>query len=305
MNGQCETRVDWPTADGLRLRCVSWRGEGMRRGTVVICSGRTEFIEKYQRTVQELLGRKFDVVAFDWRGQGLSDRLVPDRAKGHVERYEDYLADLRTITEMVAQRNFPQPRIMLAHSMGGQVGIRFLHDRPGYFAGAAMTSPMLQMRFGEMAAPVAATAINLMCLVGRGTDYAFGQGPTPYVFQPFEGNVLTGSEEEYLAYRALIQADPDLGLGGPTFGWLRAGLKSIAQAKQSSYLAAIGCPVLLAQAAEEQIVDNEAIARAADLLPHGTLLPIAEARHEILIERAAARRVFWAGFDAWFSQLSP
>ena len=128
---------------------------------------------------------------------------------------------------------------------------------------AAMTSPMLQMRFGEVAAPLAATAINLMCLVGRGTDYAFGQGPTPYVFQPFEGNVLTGSEEEYLAYRALIQADPDLGLGGPTFGWLRAGLKSIARTRQSSYLAAIGCPVLLAQAAEEQIVDNEAIARAA------------------------------------------
>jgi lysophospholipase len=166
-----------------------------------------------------------------------------------------------------------------------------------------MTSPMLQMRFGRMIASTAGSLIDLMCLAGRGTDYAFGQGRIPYVFHGFEGNVLTSSEEEYLAYRALIEADPDLGLGGPTFGWLRAGLRSIAITRSPAYAQRIGCPVILAQATEERVVGNAAIARLAELLPHGELLTLADARHEILIERPSVRKAFWAGFDAWFSRL--
>lgn len=302
--GQRETRIDWPTVDGLRLRCVSWRGEGLRRGTVVICSGRTEFVEKYQGVVQELQERRFDVVLFDWRGQGLSDRMLPDRARGHVRRYEDYLADLTAITELVAKRCLPEPRIMLAHSMGGQIGLRFLHDRPEFFKGAVMTSPLVHMRLGMVTAPVARIISELMCLAGQSDAYVFGQGARPYVDHDFEGNVLTGCEKHYLELRALIAADPELALGGPTFGWLRAGLRSIAITRRPAFLRAIRCPILLAQAAEEMIVDNPAIERLARLLPQGQLLQLAGARHEILIERPPVRQAFWKGFDAWFSRLA-
>ncbi|WP_051329480.1 alpha/beta fold hydrolase [Geminicoccus roseus] len=303
MTGQRETRVDWPTVDGLRLRCVTWRGEGQRRGTVVICNGRTEFVEKYQGVVPELLERRFDVVAFDWRGQGLSDRLLADRAKGHIERYEDYQADLAAITELVEARRLPGPRLMLAHSMGGQVGLRFLHDRPGFFAGAAMTAPLIQMRFGNLAASAVSAMVRLMCLIGRAEAYVPGQGPRPYAYHPFEGNVLTSSEEHYLAFRALLEADPELRLGGPTHGWVRAGLRSIAQTHRPAYAAAIQVPVLLARAENEQVVDNPAIGQMAEWLPKGELLEIAQARHEILIEQAPARRAFWDGFDRWLSRI--
>ncbi|HWL70758.1 MAG TPA: alpha/beta hydrolase [Geminicoccus sp.] len=305
MSLQRETRVDWPTVAGLRLRCVTWRSDGERRGTVVICNGRTEFVEKYLGVVAELQARRFDIVAFDWRGQGLSDRLLPDRSKGHVESFDDYLDDLRAIMALVDRLALPSPRVMLAHSTGGQVGLRFLHDHPGAFAGAAMSAPMLGMRFAGIPTAVAVGLVRAMCAGGRSRDYAFGQGAKPYVYHAFPENVLTSCEESYLAYRALVDADPELGLGGPTFAWVRAALRSITISRQPAFLEQIGCPVLLALGDEERVVDPRAIMRAAALLPRAELLQIAGARHEILIERPALRQAFWTRFDMWFSRLQP
>ena len=268
----------------------------------MILNGRSEFIEKYQGVVQELLDRDFDVLAFDWRGQGLSDRLLPDPNKGHVEAYEDYLNDVERVVDLAIERSFPSPLIMLAHSMGGQIGLRFMHARPELFAGAAMTAPMVRLKFGRLPYQVAASVIRLMCAFGRSTHYAFGQGSMPYAYHPFSGNVLTSSLEHFQAYRALIDADPGLGLGGATFGWLRAGLRSCATTSRPDFLKGIPCPVLLARASEDELVDNEAIVRLAARLPKGELLYLAGSRHEILIETKPIRDVFWAAFDGWLKR---
>lgn len=298
-----ETRVDWPVVEGLRLRCITWRGDGPRTGTVVICMGRTEFIEKYGEVVQHLLDRRLDVVAFEWRGQGLSDRLLDDRTKGHVGSYEDYLADLRAVTELVDARSFPSPRIMLAHSMGGQIGLRFIHDLGGWFAGAAMTSPMFRIRFGNLPDLIVRAAAEAMCLIGRSDSYAFGQGSGSYAYQPFAENVLTSSEERFLGLRAFLDADPDLRIGGPTFGWLLASLRSMSITTTSSFARSIECPILIAVAQNERIVDNEAIVRMAGWLPQATLFHVPGARHEILIEQPQIQALFWKAFDDWFSRL--
>jgi lysophospholipase len=296
-----ETRVDWPSVDGIRLRCVTWRSEGRRRGTVIVCTGRTEFVEKYQEVVQELLDRGLDVIAFDWRGQGLSDRLLQDRAKGHVGRFEDYLADLAAVVSLADQQKLPRPRIMLAHSMGGQVGIRFLHDRPDVFAGAAMTAPMFGIRLSGLPTHAARLAVEAMVLAGQREEFAFGQGPRAYALGPFEGNLLTGSVERYRHLQSLLQADPDLALGGPTFGWLAAALRSIRTSGRLSFARAVTTPVLLALGEQEGIVDNAAIERMAGQLPHAELVQMPAARHEILIEQDDIRAAFWAAFDRWLS----
>ena len=78
------------THDGRKIRFDTYACEAKTcRGIVVLLGGRSEFIEKYSETVDQLLVRKLDVVTFDWRGQGLSDRLLPNRYKGYVETYED------------------------------------------------------------------------------------------------------------------------------------------------------------------------------------------------------------------------
>ena len=62
------------TADAIELRFARWDSPGGKRGTVCVFQGRTEFIEKYFETVNDLRQRGFAVATMDWRGQGHSTR---------------------------------------------------------------------------------------------------------------------------------------------------------------------------------------------------------------------------------------
>jgi lysophospholipase len=68
-------------AEGVRLRTARW-SPSSPIGTVVLLGGRGEFIEKYFEVVSELLTRGFAVAAMDRRGQGGSDRPLPNGRKG-------------------------------------------------------------------------------------------------------------------------------------------------------------------------------------------------------------------------------
>ena len=65
------------TDDGIRLRAAHWPGSG--KGTVFLLPGRTEYIEKYAPPAAEFCRCGWDVLTLDWRGQGMSDRALPDR----------------------------------------------------------------------------------------------------------------------------------------------------------------------------------------------------------------------------------
>ncbi len=69
---------------------------------MVVLTGRAEFIEKYStEIVGELLARGYAVAAMDWRGQGLSDRPLADRGKGHIDNFTTYMADVRLFLDSV------------------------------------------------------------------------------------------------------------------------------------------------------------------------------------------------------------
>ena len=105
------------------------------RGTVVICTGRAEFIEKYFETVAELIARRFDVVIMDWRGQGGSERELADRAKGHIDDFGTYERDLAALIRQILQPFCPQPWFAVAHSMGGAIPGRACPQRLALRAG--------------------------------------------------------------------------------------------------------------------------------------------------------------------------
>ena len=112
------------TEDGLRLRLGLWPNGS--KGTVLIFPGRTEYIEKYGGAAAALAQAGYSSLAIDWRGQGLSDRLLSDRLIGHVRRFSDYQRDVQTLMAAARALDLPKPYFLLAHSMGGCIALRAL-----------------------------------------------------------------------------------------------------------------------------------------------------------------------------------
>lgn len=286
--------------DGARLRVVTWASDDVSRGTVFLFGGRTEFIEKYFEVVSELRQRGFSVVTMDWRGQGLSERMLADPRKGHIDDFSTYDGDLARLMEEVAPR-FPKPWLGLAHSMGGQILLRAAHDRPDWFSRIVLSAPMFGLRFTPTLMRVIRGLTGLLRFLRRNGDYVPGGTDKAMDEAPFEGNILTHDPKRYALTQALIRKEPMLGLGSTTVGWLHAAFRTIDETSRPYYLAAIQTPMLIFEAGRDALVAPEALARAVEHMPNARLVSVPEARHEILIECDEYRAIFWKTFDEFIA----
>jgi lysophospholipase len=286
------------TPDGVTLRFARWDPPPGRKGTVVVLPGRAEYIEKYFETVRDLRARGFAVATFDWRGQGLSDRALADRTKGHVRNFSEYATDLEAVMQQVVLPDCPPPFFGLAHSMGAAVAIRVCHDGARYFDRVVASAPMIalpQGRLTRMAGPLA----RFMRLIGRGgrlvpTGHGSAIGPEDFI-----GNVLTSDPVRYARNMAVLEEAPELGIGAPTIAWADAAIRLMKQFAEPSYAAAIRQPLLLVAAGRDEVVSTSAIEIFGMNLLAGRHLILAGSRHEILQEQDHYRGQFWAAFDAF------
>lgn len=267
-------------------------------GTVLICTGRSEFIEKYFDVIRNLRNRGFAVVVFDWRGQGLSSRSLRNRRKGHVDDFGDYGEDLEAVIEQVLRPFCPEPFFALAHSMGGAVAAQYIGTHAGVFDRVVLSAPMVEVH--NLPFPR-----HLTLVTGSLAKLGFGgffvpQGQRAAVFdRGFAGNVLTSDPTRFAAMMSFVQAAPELALGAPTIGWLCAAFRAMRQLSDFDFCRAIRTPVLVAVPTADRVVSVPAMERFAQRLKSGTLVRIPYARHEILMERDSLRNQFWAAFDAF------
>jgi lysophospholipase len=286
------------TPDGVSLRFARFDPPPGRKGTVVLLQGRAEYIEKYFETVRDLRARGFAVATFDWRGQGLSDRGLKDRSKGHVRNFSEYATDLEAIMQQVVLPDCPPPIFALAHSMGGAIAIRACHDGSRWFERVVASAPMIALpsgRLSSMAGPLA----RFMRLIGRGggvvpTGHGAAIGPEDFI-----GNVLTSDPVRYARNMAVLEQAPELGIGAPTIAWVDAAMRLMKQFKEPSYAASIRQPILLVAAGRDEVVSTPAIETFGMNLLAGRHLILAGSRHEILQEQDHYRGQFWAAFDAF------
>lgn len=286
------------TPDGVNLRFARWAPPPGRKGTVVLLQGRAEFIEKYYETVRDLRARGFAVATFDWRGQGLSDRKLADHQKGHVRNFSEYALDLGAVMEQVVLPDCPPPIFALGHSMGGAIAIRACHDGSRWFERVVLSAPMIALppgRFQRMAGPLA----RLMRFMGRGSAYVpTGDGAAANEVE-FIGNPLTSDPVRFARNRAVLEEEPQLGLGAPTIAWADAALRAMKGFADPSYGGDIRQPILMVAAGRDEIVSTAAIEQFGMNLLAGRHLILPGAKHEILQEQDHYRNQFWAAFDAF------
>lgn len=290
------------TPDGVTLRFARWAPPPGRRGTVVILQGRAEFIEKYFETVRDLRARGFAVATLDWRGQGLSDRVLPDRHKGYVRNFAQYGTDLDAFMEQVVLPDCPPPIFALGHSMGGAIAIRACHDGSRWFERVVLSAPMIGLPTGHKATRmmgVAGPMVRTMRLLGRGGAYVPTAPRTMSGTEEFINNVVTSDPVRFARNAAVLEEEPELGIGAPTIAWVDSALHVMKQFERPAYAAELRQPTLLVAAGRDQVVSTAAIETFGAHLLAGRHLIIAGSMHEILQEQDHYRGQFWAAFDAF------
>jgi lysophospholipase len=287
------------TRDGRILRFARWPAPPGRKGTVLVAHGRTEFIEKYFELINDLRALGFAVLTFDWRGQGGSQRDLPDPMKGHVGRFSEYDIDLETVVREVLLPDCPPPYFALGHSMGGAVLLRAAHAGRRWFDRMVTVAPMLDLANLGPYPRVARAIVETMYGLGMSKRYVPGGTSQPIMCRPFAGNPVTSDPARYERAKAVVDAAPNLGTGSPTVGWVHAAFRAMDEFADPAFPLAISQPVLIVAAGADRIVSTAAVERFAQRLRVGSLLVVPGARHEIIMERDVYRGQFLAAFEAF------
>ncbi|MGD1934509.1 MAG: alpha/beta fold hydrolase [Candidatus Phaeomarinobacter sp.] len=301
--------------DGGQLRGAIWPATAaMPRGTILLLGGRTEYIEKYFEVIAYLRERGFAVATMDWRGQGLSVRGTENRLKGHIEHFDEFDRDMAKFMALVGDRNLPQPFIGMAHSMGGNNMMRWLHladtaaplaaDLPE-LKGLVLSAPMVNLRMKPVQMMVMRVLGFIGIAVGLGDRYVPGGSDDKAVGQDtFEDNIVTSDPERFARQDATVKANPDLALASITLGWGGSALESIDLLQTEQFVDSIKTPVLFAGAEKDVLVSEKQVADYAKRVLGSTYIKCVGCKHEILMERDALQAQFWTAFDSFVEGLA-
>lgn len=288
-DGSAGASAYWHRAeDGTRLRFAFWPAAGAL-ATVLLFPGRTEYVEKYDGIARTLGNAGFATLSVDWRGQGLSAHRNPAVRMGDVEHFRDYQQDVNTMLAMARALDLPSPFLLLAHSMGGAIARRALHEGLGVQA-AAFSAPMWGLTLPGLSRPLAWLLSSVALRAGRPGLHPPGHPATPYVLTARPAiNNLTSDPMMLARMRAAMEAHPELALGGPSLRWLH---EALVEMRALAILPPPAVPAYVGVGSDERVVDPRAIRRAMARWPNALVEVFPGARHELMMEAANHRERF-------------
>lgn len=292
----------WLTAeDGVRLRAGHWPSE-QGKGTVLLMQGRTEYLEKYRIFANDLVNSGYDILSLDWRGQGLSERLHPNARLSHVPAFTDYQRDVVELVATAQELDLPRPWHLLAHSMGGTIGLAALHDGLPVET-ASFSAPMWGINLLPSTHLFALALSAAARKVGLGQQVVPGTGGEECFIlnASFRDNRLTTDCLEWGRLVAETELWPDMVLGGVTHDWLNAALN---ECRRLEGLPSPRVPALIALGMQESIVSPTAIRNRAAAWPDAKFLTFQDAKHEPMMEVASIRREFLTALLSHFQASS-
>ena len=250
---------------------------------ILISSGRTEAAIKYKELIFDLFNNGYSVYIHDHRGQGLSGRITENQEMGYIDTFQFYIDDMNHFyTHYLKPKNYKKT-YLLAHSMGGAIGMTYLEQYPTHFNAAAFSSPMLGLK------PGICSVVKL--LDGDKPKYAIGESGYNANEATFKDNTLTGSKVRYDRMINAFAKTPEAKLGGATYHWIN---KSCLQFEYLfDNIDKIKTPFILFSAENEQIVypyaHQKFITAAKELGKYCMAYEVENAQHELLIEKDEQR----------------
>jgi alpha-beta hydrolase superfamily lysophospholipase len=121
--------LDLRSADGTKINAHRWSPAGAPKAEVLLCHGLAEHMGRYDHVAKALTDAGYRVTGIELRGHGHSGGK-----RGHIDRFDDYLADFRAGSAAIGQDHF-----VLAHSMGTLVTLELLRQTPETIKGVVLS----------------------------------------------------------------------------------------------------------------------------------------------------------------------
>ncbi len=335
-------KADWPDpkkityydpegTDAEIIRYAHWAPpQENNKGVVVHFNGRTEFIEKNIYAYKDLLDRGYEVWALDWRGQGFSQRQLKEKQKHSIDSFDTYVKDAAYFIDNVSKTKTRNgKKILLAHSMGGQIALRYILEFPDTFDYAVLSSPLLGLPGDAWYIKAGNWLKRKMffadsCVMSKSSTWTdnFKNGdPCSYVNKKtiikddLDEDQKTDNYSHDLKKVAEIdcfiassidangQESPDLRVACPTTRWLYEAYESTEKVMEEA--TKLETPILIIRAVPDHAVDNDAQKEFCDQAPNCTIRDVKAKKetpddppgHELLVEKEDIRKKFFEYFD--------
>ena len=285
-----------PMPDDKKIRLAYWKKDKLNEeivGTVLLQQGHNEFIEKYYECVQELLDRNFNVVCFDWRGQGMSDRMIEDLNKQYIEDFSIHTKDLAYIINEFIYKNFTGPLFGIGHSMGGHLLLLSQKYNQKDFKAIILSAPMLGFKYEKILFFLS----NCVKILSKKNKYFLFSKPNMGKETPFEQNDLTSDLNRYKRTQKLVRKKPTIRLWGVTNAWVNATKDSLSKMRKKNWYKLIKTPICIINPLCDRVVNPEKTQKMAKNLQNCKIYNIENCEHEILMEKDSLRSDFWKIFD--------
>ncbi len=191
---------------------------------LLIVHGFTEFSDKYRELIHYFSQLGYNVFIYDHRGHGRSGREVENLRLVHVDRFEDYAADLKIVAEqLVIPNGSGLPIDIFSHSMGGTISIMaLLEGLP--IRKAVLSSPMVCPETKGVPRPIVLQELkHLIAKKGRLSKY-----PHMSEFNP-DPNFERSPDISYARFRDNLDLrlrDPIFQSSAPTNQWILESLSA-------------------------------------------------------------------------------
>ena len=280
--------------DGIKLRVCHWiKSDKETKGTILLQQGHNEFIEKYYETIKEFLDKNYSVIAFDWRGQGLSERTTSFTERAFIKSFKRHDQDLKYILEKVVNKYFQKPIIGIGHSMGGCLMLSAFYNHPKIFEKGILSAPMLGFKNEKFLR----TASSIMNIFKKDYDYLIGSKPNMGIETPFEINDLTSDINRYERALKLVRKKPELRLWGITNSFAKAVNARFKIIRQKGWAETINTKILIINSLNDRVVDANKTIIMSKRLKNNKLISFQECEHEVFMEKDIHRKKMWEEID--------
>jgi len=284
---------------GVFLRYALWRHKSSSgKGTVLVLQGRTEYLEKNFELVKALYDQGHDVLAFDWRGQGGSSRLLENPKAGYVDSFDEYVADLMAIIAQVGLPDCRAPLHVLGHSTGTLVALLAAPRAGNKISRMVLTSPLLGLNNQKLSQGKIKLIAGALVSFGLG-EVLMTERVQNDLRRKFDGNIYSSDRKRYLRSVQFSQDHPELCIGGATASWIFAACKAMEEVMEPDFIRQINVPILIINAGDDKVVNNAASERFASQLRLGSSLTIVGAQHELWQEQDIYLEQMLAAFNAF------